>query len=263
MRKTRLFIIATLIVIASLGSAWAQIGVTDPATTARNRVIATIKQQIVDLVTAQRERLEQMARRLGAEHLATYRAPNAPGWRTPNREDLQYAREYRAALSTGDTSGAAYERVARSRGSATDVLSRLTPSARAALESGLSTLDLADSGLVSATHQVGMLRANGVAETRAIDALEADVMDPAADQSAAAILDKVSGAVLIETRQKQARLHLLTGIVEQLLVENKRARDTEATVLNMRLRQLYGMRDGEGGGFLTGAADDLRTWRQP
>lgn len=263
MRKTRLFTVAALIVLAGLGSAWAQIGVTDPATTARNRVIAAAKQRLVDLVTAQRDRLEQMARRLGAEHLSTYRTPNAPGWRKANGQDLLYAREYYAALSTGDVTGGAYERVTRSRAPAADIVSGLTPSARAALESALSTLDLADSGLVTGSHQVGVLRANGLAETRALDALEADVLDPSGDQSTAALLGKVSGAVLVETRQKQARLQLLTGIVEQLLVENKRARDTEAAVLNMRLRQLYGIGDDEGGGFLTGAAEDLRTWRQP
>lgn len=263
MRKTRLLIVAVLMLIAGLGSAWAQIGVTDPATTARNRVIAAIRQQIVDIVTAQRDRLERMAQRLGAENLANYRAPNAPRGQMVHGHDLRYAREYHAALSTGDAAGAAFNGVARTRVSATDVLSGLTPSARAALESALSTLDLADSGLVTGTHQVGSLRANNVAEMLALDALEADVLDPSDEQSTAAILDKVSAAGLLETRQKQARLQLLTGIVEQLLVENKRARDTEATVLNMRLRQLYRLWDDEGGGLLTGAAEDLRTWRQP
>ena len=40
-------------------------------------------------------------------------------------------------------------------------------------------------------------------ELAAIDALERHVIDPSDDQSLTAILDKVSGAVLIETRQKQ------------------------------------------------------------
>jgi hypothetical protein len=50
--------------------------------------------------------------------------------------------------------------------------------------------------------------------------------------------------------------------VEQLLVDNKRSRDSEAAVMNMRLKQLRAIGD-EGGGFVTGASDDLRSWRQP
>ena len=49
------------------------------------------------------------------------------------------------------------------------------------------------------------------------------------------MLDKISGAVLIGARQRQARTQLLSGIVEQLLVESKRARDTEASDMNMQL----------------------------
>jgi hypothetical protein len=34
-------------------------------------------------------------------------------------------------------------------------------------------------------------------------------------------------------------------------------------VLNMRLRQLQRSGDDEGGSFVAGASEDLRTWRQP
>jgi hypothetical protein len=128
----------------------------------------------------------------------------------------------------------------------------------------LATLDAADSSIIAGTHEAGALRSNGQRELNAIDALESDVIDPSNDQSATAVLDKISGAALIETRQKQARLRYLTAIAEQLLVDNKRARDTEAATLNMQLRRLRGSDAGEdGGGMLTGAGDDLRTWRQP
>ncbi len=72
-------------------------------------------------------------------------------------------------------------------------------------------------------------------ELPAIDALEAHVIDPSDEQSATAVLDKISGAVLIGARQRQARAQLLAGIVEQLLVDSKRARDTEAAAMNMQL----------------------------
>ena len=71
--------------------------------------------------------------------------------------------------------------------------------------------------------------------------------------------------MLIGTRQKQARLQLLTGIVEQLLVDSKRARDTETAALNMQLNRMRAGDWSEGGGtnMLAGSSQDLRTWRQP
>ena len=77
-----------------------------------------------------------------------------------------------------------------------------------------------------------------------------------------AVLDKVSGAVLIETRQKQARLQLLAAMAEQLIVENKRSRDAETAGMNMQLGRL---RDGRAANasLLSGAGADLRGWRQP
>ena len=119
-----------------------------------------------------------------------------------------------------------------------------------------------DSTIISGVDQDGQLRYNGRKELDAIEALQADVIDPSDDQSTAAVLDKVSGAGLIRAHQQQARIQFLAAIVEQMVVDNKRSRDTEAAVMNMRL---LAMRDGRaaGGAVVAGAADDLRTWRQP
>ena len=116
--------------------------------------------------------------------------------------------------------------------------------------------------LIAGTHQTGALRLNGRRELAAIDALERHVIDPSDEQSMTAVLDKVSGAVLIETRQKQARLQLLAAVAEQLIVENKRSRDAEAAAMNMQLGRL---RDGRAANtsLLSGAGADLRGWRQP
>ena len=76
---------------------------------------------------------------------------------------------------------------------------------------------------------------------------------------------RVAGASherLIGARQRQARIQLLTGVLEQLLIDSKRARDTEAAVLGM---QLTTWREGRAANeaFIAGAGDALRTWRQP
>jgi hypothetical protein len=76
------------------------------------------------------------------------------------------------------------------------------------------------------------------------------------------VLDKISGATLIGVRQRQARTQFLAAIVEQLLIDTKRERDTEATSLNM---QLTTWRDGGSvnHAFASGTGEALRTWRQP
>ena len=81
-------------------------------------------------------------------------------------------------------------------------------------------MNLADAAAIAAIHDTGQLRFNGrKEELPAIDALEAHVIDPSNEQSATAVLDKISGAVLIGARQRQARGQLLAAFVEQLLVD--------------------------------------------
>jgi hypothetical protein len=125
----------------------------------------------------------------------------------------------------------------------------------------LATLDVADAAGMAATNETGQLRYNGRRELAAINALETDVVDPSQEQSTAAVLDKLSGAVLIGGRQRQARAQLLAGLLEQLLVDSKRARDSETAMLNMQIAQ---WRDGRAANeaFVAGTGDALRTWRQ-
>ena len=266
MRYRRVMLALAVLMVVGLGSAWAQIAVTDPATTGRNAMIAMLRNQIVDAVRAQHERLVNMARRLSAHtNLDKYASPDPPAWETEvHAGSLEYANSYGAALRYGDASGSAFSYVARDRQDAAEAVSRLSPAAREAVTRSLATLDAADSAIIVGTHQVGLLRSHGERELTSLNALETDVINPSEDQSATAVLGKISGAGLLETRQKQARLQYLTSVVEQLVIDNKRARDTEAALLNMQLRRLLASDRGEeGGGMLDGAGHDLRTWRQP
>lgn len=257
-------IVVLVIVFSGLSSAWAFV-VTDPATTARNAVTAVLKSQLLDTLTEQGRRLRRMARRLSVlTSLDKYAVPEVPRWRVYRYQNVHlYANPYSEALNYGDPDGIAYAEVTRKRFAVGSELSALPPTAAAAVAAQLATLDLADSTIIVGTDQNGRLRPQGKREMRAIDALELDVVDPSQTQSATAVLDKISAAVLIEARQKQSRLQFLTALVEQLIVDNKRARDTEAAVMNMQLGRLRTIDDEGGGGFLAGAANDLRTWRQP
>ena len=258
------------VTLVGLGGAFAsaQIVVTDPATTIKNAAIAALKNEVFDVLTNQATRLRKMAKRLSlATNLDKYAVTDTPEWRIHWFLDdgtFLYANPYHAALNYGDHAGSAFADVARDRitqGPELVGLGGEDPEGMA-IAAALATLDVADSTIIAGTDQTGQLRYNGRRELDAILALEADVVDPSPSQSATAVVEKISGAGLIRARQQQARLQFLTGIVEQLLIDNKRSRDTEAAVMNMQLGRL---RDGRAANtsLVAGAADALRTWRQP
>ena len=241
----------------------AQLVINDPAVTARNAITATVKEYLLNVQQEQHAKLRRMARRLSAHtNLDKYALPDPPRWRT-HGGDYLFAGPYNDALIFGDAGGAAYVELTHRLLSAAQGLSRLPADARRSLLARLATIELTDAAAIAATHDSGQLRLNGRRrELQAIDALETHVIDPSNEQSATAVLDKISGAVVIAARQRQARAQLLAGIVEQLLVEGKRARDSEAAAMNMRL---VTWRDGRAANdaFVAGSADALQAWRQP
>ena len=241
----------------------AQISVYDPAVTARNAATAAVEEFLLNTERLQHSQLRRMSQRLSLfTSLAKYALQDPPRWRT-HGGDFLFAQAYNDALIFGDSAGAAFLAVSHPVADARDLLARLTPAARRVITSRLATLNMTDAAAIAATNDTGQLRFNGRKyELPAIDALEAHVIDPSQEQSATAVLDKISGAALIAARQRQARVQLLTGVVEQLLIDTKRARDAEAAAMNM---QLVNWRDGRAANeaFVAGSGDALRTWRQP
>jgi hypothetical protein len=258
---------AMLVLVVSVTAVGhAQLVVNDAAVTLRNAATAAVKEYTIIAQRLQHEQLRRMARRLSAfTNLAKYRLPDAPRWRTHDfeHEDVfLFARAYHAALNYGDASGAAFLDVSQPVLDAREAVARLAPAARRALTAQLATLDLASATAVSGTHDTGQLRFNGRRELQAIEALERDVTNGTDDESTTAVLAKISGAELVATRQRQARVQLLSAVVEQLLVDTKRERDTDATAIGM---QLTTWRDGQAANaaFASGSGDALTTWRQP
>lgn len=258
----RLFLVP-LVVILAAPSAHAQWTVYDAANTARNSISAAYQQYLLETERLQHAKLWAMARRLSAfANLRRYALLDVPRWRT-HGGDFLYANGLNDALIFGDPHGTAYLGVSHPVLNARAALGRLTPAAQRELASRLATVESADAVAVSAINDTGALRLNGRRqELQAIDALEGHVLDPSLEQSATAVLDKISGAVLLGTRQRQARSQLLAAFVEQLLVDSKRARDVDATAMNM---QLVTWRDSRAANaaFVAGTGDALRTWRQP
>ena len=259
----RIFVAIALILGCSQ-PARAQFVVFDAAVTMRNSVTATVKEYLLATQREQHERLQRMASRLSAlTDLKKYAPALRPGWRTSVAGGLPISQAYDAALYAGDSSGTAYSNAVQSVIAAQSALDRLTSSGRRTMTSRLATINLADATIIAATNDAGRLRSNGREhEQRAIDSLEAHVVDPSPSQSATAVLDKISGAVLIGARQRQARMQLLADLVEQLLVDGKRTRDTEAGAANMQVVTWRHAQDANHA-FVSGTADALRTWRQP
>jgi hypothetical protein len=256
-------VLVGVVALVSSRDASAQLVVYDGATTARNTVTATLKEYLYQTQLQQRLKIREMARRLSAlTSLRKYSLEDVPRWRT-HGGDFFYAQPYNDALIFGDSAGAAFVDLSQPLLSDARLLDRLDAAARRRMEARLATVNLADAAAIAGTHGTGQLRLLGRRnELQAIDALERDVIDPSSDQSTTAVLDKVSGAALIGARQRQARIQLLVGVVEQLLVDTKRARDTDMAALTM---QMVTWRDGRAvnEAFVAGSGDALRTWRQP
>jgi hypothetical protein len=262
MRRTLLIVIGIL-ALSSTGDA--QIIVHDTSVTARNVLTAALNQYLLEVQSAQHSQLRRMAQRLSFfTPLNKYTAGDAPRWRRhPGVDDEgeMMSALLQSALDFGDADGAGYLGVAQPVGLDAGVLSGLPASAQTVVERQLATIDLADAVSVSTINDEGRLRFAGRAELSAIDALEGDVVDGSLEQSATAVLDKISGAELLGARQKQARTSLLVALVEQLAVDTKRERDTYAAALNMQLAQWANSASRDVASSPTG--DALRTWRQP
>jgi hypothetical protein len=191
--------------------------------------------------------------------------PDAPEWRIHDFFDdwiSPLARDYHAALTYGDRTGLAVMAVSHAVANPSGLTGRLTPGALRALTARLATIDSADAVLIAGTNDAGLTRFNGRRELAAIEALEAHVIDGSDEQSTTAVLEKLNGASLVGTRQRQARIQLLSSLVEQLLIDSKRSRDADATAMNMQLTT-WRDRRAANEAFVAGTGDALRTWRQP
>ncbi len=263
MRRLALSLALALVPVAGVH---AQITVTDVAVTTQSRLTAVLQEYLELLQRDQHSQLRRMAQRLSMfTDLGKFRVADPPRWRIHDSEGsgmFHFSWPYHAALNYGDAGGTAYLGVTLPVLPADQALNRLPPTARWALTTRLATLNAADAAIITATHQSGLTRLTGRRELQAIDGLEGDVTNGTLEQSTTAVLDKISGAVLIGARQREARGHLLTGVVEQLLLENKRFRDTDAAAMNMQI-VAWRARRAANEALVAGSGDALRTWRQP
>jgi hypothetical protein len=255
--RTGSLLVAALLVAVP---AHAQFVVIDPANLAQAILIADRTLQEYDTLIQQYQTIRRMAQGLGS--LDRYRVPpigitgHEPGrW--------AYGAPWLQGLNTGDARGTLYEQTARRLERPGGLLDGLPPSARQAIEDAYATIEITDSIAEIGGHQVALVRSYSGKLQQATQAFEQDVLTTqSGSHEMTAVLDKVAAGELLARRQDMATNQLLSHALEQLLARSKRMRDTEAATMNMRL---LGMRDGRtaGANLIRGAADDLRTWRQP
>ena len=238
----------------------AQLVVVDPGNLTQTILIAERTLREYETLVAQYETIVRMSQGLGS--LDRYKIPTI-GITGHDPGRWPYAAPWLQGLNSGDARGTLYEQTARRLERPGGLLDQLPPSARKAVEDAYATIEITDSIAEIGGHQVALVRGYNGKLQQAAQAFEQDVLSTLPRyHEMTAVLDKVAAGELLARRQDMATNQLLSHALEQLLARSKRMRDTEAATMNMRL---LGMRDGRtaGSNLIRGAADDLRTWRQP
>lgn len=250
---------ALMLIVLIAAPAHAQFAVIDNANLAQAILIVQRTQRHLEELRAQYLTIQRMARALG--NMDRYRTPSI-ALTGHNPGQWLYGTPWIAGLNGGDPMGTAYWATAlplERPGPA----SRLTGAARRAFERQYGNVEIADTVAIMGGHQVGITRTYADQLQRAVQALETDVLNPAASyHEMTAVLDKIAAGELLGRRQDMTANQLLSHALEQLLARSKRLRDNEAAAVNM---QLVTWRDGDvaNQAFRNGMGDALRTWRQP
>ena len=253
-----------IIVVALLGAvvapARAQLVVVDPANLMQAVLIAERTLREYETLWAQYQTILRMSQKLG--NMDRFRTPPIAFTRhDPSR--WLYGAPWLEGLNSGDSRGVLYRRVTRPLEPPGVALAQLPGPARRAIENAYATIEITDAMAQIAGHQVALVRGYSGPLQQAVQELESDVLATRSSyHELTAILDKVAAGEVLGRRQDIATNQLLSHALEQLLARNKRLRDSEAALMNMRLGGLqYGR--AAGASLVRGAADDLRTWRQP
>jgi hypothetical protein len=256
----RRIVAVTLVALLVAAPICAQFVVIDPGNLVETVLIAERTLQEYNTLVQQYETIVRMGRALGS--LDQYRIPTI-GITSHDPGRWPYGAPWLQGLNSGDARGTLYQQVARRLERPGTLLDQLPPSAQQAIQDAYATIEITDSIAEIGGHQVALMRGYSGQLQQAVQSLEQDVLNalPGYHQMTA-VLDKVAAGELLARRQDMATNQLLSHAFEQLLARSKRARDSEAATMNMRL---LGLRDGRtaGANLIQGTADDLRAWRLP
>jgi hypothetical protein len=168
-----------------------------------------------------------------------------------------------SALNTGDPTGSGYRQVVDPLDVPTDVLARMPADLQRRFADNYATIQLADSVAAMGIDQTGIVRANGNSLLQVLQSMEADAFSPAGTyQTQTALLDKINSASVLDLKVAEETNQFLSDAVEQLVVDNKRKRDSEAKLMNAAINQWrYGAAYGQD--LFSRTATNIDTWRLP
>jgi hypothetical protein len=214
--------------------------------------------QVIQLIQ-QFELMVKQVQRLPVDMATRYRALS-PAW-TLYDLAVRFAQPILQALNTGDPSGADYRRVVNPLDVPDDILGHMPAALRRRLEIAYGTIELADRVAARGVDQSGTVRANGQDVLNVITAMQADAVSPSDTfQTQTALLNKINSASVFGLRLSEQTNQFLADAIEQLLVDNTRKRETEATVMNATIAQWrYGQ--AYGADLFRNTAADLDGWR--
>jgi hypothetical protein len=232
----------------------AQLAVYDPANYLE--AVAQYEQLI-----RQYEFLIQQAKRLPVNLETRYHAHSIDWTYHDLTAGLLYAQPLLTALNEGDVTGAAYRGAIDPLDVPTDVLGRMPAEMRRRLATAYSTIELADSITRLAIDQTGSARVDGPFTLQAIRNVEHDAVNPADDfHTQTALLEKIDSALAIELRLGEQTNQFQLSALEQSIVDNKRKRDAEATLMNATIHQWrYGKAYGDD--MFSRTAANIDNWR--
>lgn len=243
----------------------------DPASIAQHAIITAITETINTILGDQAEEVYKWSRRLSTWlPMAKYSidALDQPDWRLHSFWDASviFSKEYFRVLTYGgDASGVVgILPISVPRVNPDSVLMKLSPDASESLRADLATIDAADSTLILTSNMAGLLRYNGRSFGQANNDLQEDVLNESMDESATAVLDRIAAEQMIGARSKQTKIQMLAGLVELGVVDSKRERDRDVNQMNMMLRRMDKITDGEEGAdssMVTNATSVIRGWR--
>ncbi|MGH7487584.1 MAG: hypothetical protein ACREMY_18570, partial [bacterium] len=143
----------------------------------------------------------------------------------------------------------------------TDVVGRMPADMQRRLGTRYSTIELSDNMARLAVDQTGSARADGPFTLQAVRNVEHDAVNPDdAFHTQTALLEKIDSALAIELRLSEQTNQFQLSALEQSILDNKRKRDAEATLMNATIRQWrYGKAYGDD--LFSHTAANIDNWR--
>lgn len=231
-------------------------------TIAVNAVMDTIR----DLSQQQAERLYKMSWRLQQfVPLARYiiSPDDRPEWRIFDwfSDAVLVAKPYHQSLSYGDRNGDGFTAISLPHPDPADVLGGFSAEGASVVRSRMALIDLNDSAIIRSTDEAGLIRYHGRTSQHVVDIIQDAITKDDNEESATAVLDKISATRGIGLRDQEDRQKLRSAQVELATVDNIEMRDGMTTAFNSFINRKQD--EGRTGNALVAGADVLATWELP